>query len=152
MKKIYRAIYVWIAFGVVVGLCPAPIPDPRPTPPPVPEQTQEQLAAQQRFNGVQGEVGKVQIVESSAKVDGTAPSSEAARDLRTSDNQLADPNAKENLKVAEEALKGAKGSPVKSFLVGLTVLLVAVAGVVGFRMWADKNIPVPVTPKTKTRW
>lgn len=152
MNKFYRALLVWIAFGVVVGLCPAPIPDPRPTPPPVPEQSQEQLAEQQKFNGVQPEVGRVQTVLSSGQVDPTAPDFQAVKNLSNADKTQEEALARENLITADEVLKSQPKSPVRTFLLGLMVLLVAAAGVVGFRVWADKNIPVPEPPRSKTRW
>ncbi len=152
MKRVLKPFVVWIALGVIVGLCPAPITDPRPNPPPVPEQSQAQLEQQQQFNGAHGEVGRVVIKEETTRIDQSGPDYRGAADLMRAEKAKQEEQAKEDLKVAEQTISGKKPVPVKSFVLGLVVLILAVACVLGLRMWADKNIPEPVTTPSKPKW
>ena len=152
MMKFDKILTCSIVFGVFAGLCPAPIPDSRPTPPPVPEQSQAQLAEQQRFNGVQNEVGGVPMRQDSVTVRSLPSDARATEALIQAEKTPAANIARENLLVSERVLSQQGESPMKGIAWGVVVLLLAIGAVFGLRTWADKAIPVPEAPKPKTRW
>ncbi len=151
MKTFTKFATCALALGVIVGLCPAPIPDSRPIPH-IPEQSQAQLAEQQKFNGVQGEVGGVPTRQDSVTVASERSDSGAARTLIQAENTTSANVARENLLVAERVLARQNEGPGKSILIGVIVLLLAAGAVLLFKAWADKAIPVPDIAKPKTRW
>lgn len=133
-----RVILMAIAGLALAAKSPAPIYDPPPDFKPTPERSQEQVAAEQKYQTVQGTVGAVETDTTPDTAYSDQNNSQAAAEISSS--QAA---ASNDLQRAETDLKSAGSAKGKSWGMGIFLLIVGLAAFVGFRQWASRTVPLP---------
>lgn len=135
MKRVILMAIVGLALA---AKSPAPIYDPPPNFKPTPERSQEQVAAEQKYQTVQGTVGAVETDTTPDTTYSDQNNSQAAAEISASQT-----SASNDLQRAEADAKSAGSTKGKSWGMGLFLLLVGLAAFAGFRQWANKSVPLP---------
>ncbi len=133
-----KAIAIMAVWSMAT-LGPAPIRDGAYRKP-IAEQSQAQLAAQQRLQRTQTEVGSVPTKGETPPVATDTPSSEAQAQDNVGNVVINDPQAEKNLEGEDKRIRTTtnRGKPM---WFGLLALMVGLSAVFGLKSWADKKIP-----------
>lgn len=127
------------------ALSPAPINSRPPDFKAVPERNEAQVSEEQKLMRVQGEVGNVPEDTEPNYVDTQPSDPDAAQNVAMAQS------VGETIRQADDTVKEDKGSVAKSGFLGLLCLILGACLVLGFRAWANRNVPMPTTYRA-TKW
>lgn len=124
------------------ALSPAPINSRPPDFKATPERSEAQVSEEQKLMRVQAEVGHVPADTEPNFVESQSADPDAAENVAMANS------VGETMKEAEQAVAKSKESPAKKGFLGLLFLVLGATLVIGFRAWANRNVPVPTTNNT----
>lgn len=153
-NSIHKISLTFMVLAVLAALCPAPVNDAAAKRlAPTPEQSQEQLAAQQKLNGVMPVVGEVpqKVNETNAATNLPTSNDPSAAGALSVGSNRADNVGNRAIQAATERVSKEKKPTFFPFLL-LAILCGIGFGVMRFaQRWLDTNVPMPEQATTKTK-